>query len=106
MGLNDAKDLKKECEEKGVELVLNHDDQTCTRGCAVTVEIHAHEKDLPIIQQVYSAKYEKLLDGHDVDFEVINSVFDSSQAEATCPACGTKFSTSLSECPDCGLVLG
>ena len=106
MGLDEAKDLKRECELEGVELVLNHNDQTCTRGCSVTVEVHAMEKDLPIIQTVYGKKYEKLLEGHDVNLEQINEVFDPSKADAVCPACGTKFSTSLSECPDCGLVLG
>ncbi len=106
MGLQEAKDLKKDCEALGADIVLNHNDQTCNRGCAVTVEVHAYEKDLPIIQKVYSDKYQKLLDGHNVDLDVINSVFDTNQDSATCPACGFKFSTTNTECPDCGLVLG
>jgi hypothetical protein len=106
MALNEAKDLKKECEAKGVEIVLNHNDQTCNRGCSVTVEVLASEKDLPIVQEVYSTKYQKLLKGHDVNMDIINSVYDSSQDTAVCPACGFKFSTSNSECPDCGLMLG
>ncbi len=106
MALNDAKDLKRDCEIRGVELVLNHNDASCTRGCTVTVEVHAQEKDLPVVQEVYNEKYRELLAGHDVNFEVMDSVYDPNQAEATCPACGTKFSTSLTECPECGLVLG
>ena len=46
MGLNEAKLLQKDCLEKGVELVFNHDDKSCTRGCAVTVEVHAKEADI------------------------------------------------------------
>lgn len=106
MGLNDAKDLKRDCEKRGVEIVLNHNDQTCNRGCSVTVEVHAAQDDLPIIQEIYSEKYSKLLQGHDVDIDVINSVFDPGQDMATCPACGFNFSTTNSECPDCGLMLG
>jgi hypothetical protein len=106
MGLQEAKDLKKECKKLGAEVVLNHNDQTCNRGCSVTVEIHASEADLPVIQKVYSEKYERLLAGHEVDTKIINSVFDTSQDSATCPACGHNFSTSKLECPDCGLVLG
>jgi hypothetical protein len=106
MGLNEAKELKKDCEAQGAEIVLNHNDQTCNRGCSVTVEVHASEKDLPIVQKVYSEKYEKLLAGHDVDMNIINSVYDSSQDTAVCPACGFNFSTTNSECPDCGLMLG
>ncbi|MBT4793441.1 MAG: hypothetical protein HON90_17850, partial [Halobacteriovoraceae bacterium] len=104
--LQEAKDLKRECEALGAEVVLNHNDQTCNRGCSVTVEVHTTEKDLPVIQKVYSEKYAKLLAGHDVDFEAMNAVFDPAQENATCPACGHSFSTTDSECPDCGLVLG
>jgi hypothetical protein len=106
MGLNDAKDLKRDCEAQGVELVLNHNDQTCNRGCSVTVEVLAQETDLPIVQKIYSENYQQLLKGHDVNFDIINSVYDTSQDSAVCPACGFKFSTSSSECPDCGLMLG
>ena len=106
MGLQEAKDLQKECLEAGVEIVLNHNDETCNRGCAVTVELHAQEKDIPFVQNLYSQKYAKLLEGHDVDFDAMNSVYDPNASEATCPACSTKFSPQLKECPECGLVLG
>ena len=104
MGLQEAKDLQKECQGLGADLVLNHNDQTCTRGCSVTVEVHAHEKDIPVVQKVYTAKYQKSLKGLDFDVETINSVYDPSAESATCPACGHEFSTSHSECPDCGLA--
>ena len=104
MGLNEAKQFQKDCSAKGIELVLNHDDASCTRGCAVTVEVHAKETDLPVVQEIYSSNYMKLLEGHDVDPETLNAVFDPSAESATCPACGHTFSTTNSECPDCGLM--
>lgn len=106
MGLHEAKTFKQELEKLGVELVLNHNEQTCTRGCSITVEILAKESDLSQIQKMYQEKYEKLLEGLDVNVDQMNSVFDTSQSEAICPACGHNFSTSNTECPDCGLVLG
>jgi rRNA maturation endonuclease Nob1 len=106
MGLNEAKALQKQLEVKNVDLVLNHDDASCTRGCAVTVEVLAKESDVPAIQEVYSQVYLKSLSGLEFDPEVINSVYDTSQETAICPACSFKFSTSKKECPDCGLVLG
>ena len=105
MGLNEAKAFKSELEARGVELVLNHNEQTCTRGCTITVEMLAKEADIPTIQKLYQEKYEQLLEGHDINAEQMNAIFDSSQAEALCPACGHKFSTANTECPDCGLVL-
>lgn len=106
MALNEAKQFQKECSEKGIELVLNHDDQTCTRGCAITVEIHGQEKDLPVIQKIFSERYAKLLEGHDINIDQMNAVYDPNLENATCPACGTQFSTSSTECPECGLCLG
>ncbi len=38
--------------------------------------------------------FAKSLEGHDVDLELLNSVFDPSQEKAVCPACGFEFSTS------------
>ena len=106
MPLQDAKTFQEQLKSRGIEIVLNHSDQTCTRGCAVTVEVMGYEKDLPIITEVYSHNFQKLVEGHDINWEQMNSVYDPNQAEATCPACGHKFATSNSECPDCGLVLG
>lgn len=106
MGLQEAKDFQGELRKEGVELVLNHDDSTCTRGCAVTVELLGKESDFEKIQEVYSRSFNKMLEGMDFDPEIISSVYDNSQASATCPACGHNFATTNSECPDCGLVLG
>ena len=104
--LQDAKNFQKDLNNKGIEISLNHDDQTCTRGCAITVEIMGYEKDLPVIAQMYQENFQKMTEGHDVNWEAVNSVFDTSKEIATCPACSFEFSTNKTECPDCGLVLG
>lgn len=106
MPLNDAKNFQHDLQKEGVDLVLNHNEQSCTRGCTVTVEVLGFEKDLPKIIEVYENNYKKLLDGLDFDPNVINSVFDPSKATATCPACGRNFATTHTECPECGLFLG
>lgn len=106
MPLQDAKDLQDQLLKKGVEIVLNHNDQTCKRGCTITVEVLGFEKDLPTISEIYTKNFQKLTEGHNVNWEQMNAVFDPNQAEATCPACGFTFSTAKTECPDCGLVLG
>lgn len=106
MPLAEAKQFQKQLEDLGVGILLNHQKSTCTRGCQVTVEVLGFEKDFPVIAKIYQENYAKLLDGHEINFEVLNSVYDPSKAMATCPACGFVFSTKESECPDCGLVLG
>ena len=106
MNLQEAKEFQTKLKEKGVEITLDHNEQTCTRGCTVTVELLGREEDLPKIHELYTESYQKLLDGLDFDPEVVNSVFDTSAPDAICPACGHKFSTESFECTDCGLVLG
>jgi len=104
MGLNEGKQLQKQCLDAGAEIVLNHNDETCNRGCSVTVEVHCKESDLEIVQNIFSKNYMDLLDGHDVDLKILNETFDPSKETAICPACGFSFSTKDSECPDCGLM--
>lgn len=104
MEASEAERLRTNLSAKGVDVVFNHNEQTCTTGCATTVEVHANSRDIPTITQYFQDEKARLLEGHDFDENQVNEIFDPSKEEATCPACGTKFSTTSNECPDCGLV--
>lgn len=106
MGLDEAKNLQRICQPHGVEIILNHNEATCRRGCSTTVEVHAKETDIEAIQKIYAQYNSKHLKGLDFDVEQINSVYDPEKDKATCPACGCEFSTGNKECPDCGLAFG
>lgn len=106
MSLNEAKNLQDGLKLKGVDIQLNHNEATCSRGCTVTVEVHALERDLPVIKKHLDENFAKSIEGHEVDMEVLNSTYDPSKASAVCPACGFEFSTKSAACPDCGLNLG
>lgn len=101
--LEEAKSLQRVLATKGVEAMLDHNAQTCNRGCTVTVEVLVPEDTVPVVQDTLKEQYQRLTEGLQVDWNLLGQVFDPSQAEAVCPACGTKFSTSKTECPDCGL---
>jgi len=103
LSYHEAKDVQEQLKRDNIELILNHNETTCKRGCTVTVELHAYEKDIPKVLEVLQKGYQKIYEGLDIDQNLLNQTFDPSQSEATCPACGHKFSTSLNECPDCGL---
>lgn len=103
MVLGEAKSLQRVLAQEGVELVLDHNDQTCSRGCSVTVELLVSEDGLSMVQKVLKDQFERNTKGTKVQWELLDEVFDPGKAEATCPACGTKFETSLKSCPDCGL---
>ncbi len=106
--LHDAKELQRAMKAKGVELIFNHDDKTCRTGCQVTVEVLVEnsEENMKIISEHFKDHYAKILSGHEVNWKAMEAVYDPSQENALCPACGENFSTKLTECPSCGLVLG
>ena len=103
MPLEEAKALTKTLATRGVEAVMDHNAHTCTRGCTVTVEVLIPETAIPVVQETLKEQYQKLAQGHDLNWELLGEVFDPSKGEATCPACGTKFKTVATECPECGL---
>ena len=104
--LNEAKELSDKLEPKGIYIAIKHNEQTCTKGCVVKVEVWAQENDIPAIAETIREEKMKTLDneGLDIDKSLLDHVFDEDATTATCPACGTSFSTKLKECPECGLV--
>jgi len=106
MPLQEAKTLQTVLATRGVQVELNHNAHTCTRGCTVTVEVLVPEASIAIVQDTMREQFQKLAQGQNVDWGRLNQVFDPGQSEAQCPACGTNFSTARKECPDCGLCFG
>lgn len=103
MPLEEAKTFQRVLATRGVRAELDHNGHTCTRGCTVTVEVLVPENSVAVVQDTMREQYQKLTEGLPVDWSRLNEVYDPQKGEATCPACGTKFSTSSQECPDCGL---
>lgn len=104
--IEEAKKIQDEMKGKSVDIFLDHNPTTCTRGCSVTVEFSCYEKDIQQVAQYFQQNFLNSLDGHNVNLELLNSTYDPNQESATCPACGTSFSTSSTECPECGLCFG
>ncbi len=102
--LNEAKRIQNILLENNIVIDFKYQDSTCKRGCTVTVELWANKNNLEEIHTFFSKERERLFDGLNFNPEVASSVFDTSSENATCPACGTSFSTKQNECPDCGLV--
>lgn len=104
MDLQEAKNHQLTLKNKGVVLTLKVNDQTCTTGCKVTVEVWGNENDKDVIMSHFQSDYLKHVKGHVPNFEHLSAVFDPTASEVICQACGTKFTPTLQECPDCGLV--
>jgi hypothetical protein len=89
--------------EQSIPLALAYNASTCKTGCSHTMEIWADAKDAEHVVAFIQKDSSRNFAGLEFDPSVVNQVFDTSKDDAQCPACGTVFKTSASECPDCGL---
>lgn len=102
--ISEAKSIKRELSERGIKTDLAANDQTCTKGCKVTVELWGHKSDEEQLIAYFHSMQKKNFEGLEINIDHINQVFDENAKEVICQACGAKFSPTCKECPDCGLV--
>lgn len=95
--------LRSKLAERGVAVDTAHNGATCNKGCSIELEVWCPEADLQELVAVLKDDQERTMAGLDFDPSVVGATFDVSLETATCPACATEFSTSLRQCPDCGL---
>ncbi len=106
LGVPEAQHLKNSLAKHGFEIAVIHNHASCNKGCSPQVEVWANSEDVTDILQTVSAAQRAEWAGNGYDAELANQVFDPDASEATCPACGTKFSPTQASCPDCGLCFG
>ena len=102
----EAQALKRKLEGHAVEVALHHNQATCGGGCSVKLEIWANAADVDMIGRILGDEQKAMLERMGYDPNLAAAVFDVTQAEATCPACATRFATTSNECPECGLCFG
>ncbi len=102
MELQDAKRIQAELKNSEVNVELRHNDETCTRGCTIRVEMWGEEKNLELFQEFFFKEQARHVEGLEIDPNLINEVFDPTSEEVVCQACGFKFKPAA-QCPDCGL---
>ena len=59
MGLQEAKNHQYALKEKGIEIILKTNEQTCTTGCKVTVEVWGREQDKEALLQHFQNDFFK-----------------------------------------------
>ena len=104
--LAEAKRFRSDLAKYGVEIEFKTNEQTCTRGCKVTVEVWGEDKDLNTFQQYFGSEMQRDLAGHTVNTEALSAVFDPNADKVQCQACASWFAPTEKECPECGLFYG
>jgi len=103
IGTSEGQHLKNSLAKHGFEIALVHNHESCKTGCSPQVEVWVHPEDAQdILQTLTQAQRDEWAD-NGYDAKLAENVFDPEAESATCPACGTQFSTKQSACPDCGL---
>jgi len=102
--LQEGKRLKSALATRNIFLDLVSNPETCSSGkCGSSVELYIDRNHVAVFNEFLAKEKAQLLAGHQLRPGFESEVFDAEKETATCPACGTAFSTKLSECPDCGL---
>jgi hypothetical protein len=107
--IQEAKRLQAALEARGVAVRLASDPEQCN-SCSPKVMMSIHRSYVDAFQrflreeraQMFGIAVDDVADGSTGTLRS-DAVFDPEKEDATCPACGTLFSTKLTECPDCGL---
>src|SRR4051812_47655579 len=100
----EARRLRGHLEDLGIEVFLRTDPAECnTKNCSPKIELHVMSRDLEKVKAFLQTEHSKSIDGLEINPQWLQEVFDTSKDTAICPACGTSFSTTARECPDCGL---
>ena len=104
MEIAQAENLRTRLKKREINVQILHNQQTCTSGCKISVEVWAHPKDMGGIVEEFQTERARQLQGLDFDPALLDQVHSQDKEEAICPACGTRFPSTSQECPDCGLA--
>jgi len=105
--LADLRHLEGLLKRENIGSLIAGDESSCGKGCCpatffLQVRADVAGEALAILEKDFQKS--TALAHHDASF--VNAVYDAGAQETVCPACGHIFSTSLKDCPDCGLCLG
>jgi hypothetical protein len=101
----EAKRLQEVLGAHGIALHLASDPENCG-SCSPKIALFIRLTDLEKFKALLLSEHARSLGDLAPVQASEEAVFDSEKAEATCPACGTVFSTQKTECSDCGLGFG
>lgn len=88
-------------------LATKESPENCTKGCrGVELLLQVRTSDLREVAAALDREHRQTTGLADHDTSLVGAVFDVAVEEAVCPACGFRFATSSTSCPDCGLCFG
>jgi len=100
----DVKRLEAKFNEADIGTRISGDKPSCGKGCcAPEVELKIRRQDGAAALRIIEEDFNEMTGAHEFISHFEDKGFDPSKEECLCPACGCRFSTENSTCPDCGL---
>jgi DNA-directed RNA polymerase subunit RPC12/RpoP len=100
----EIKQLQAQLKRSGIASITTGDAATCGKGCGGgKVILQVRESDMKRVQAILQEDYIRSTSLAEHDLGTVGEVVALDGAEATCPACGSRFVPNNPECPDCGL---
>jgi len=98
------KDFQNMLKRAGIPSLAVSEDSNCGQGsCATNLLVQIRRDDLQEVMGILEYDHIRSTGLEDHDLSTAGAVIDTEAEQATCPACGHRFSTAESACPDCGL---
>ena len=91
--------------ERGIpSLAVREGEGGCGQGCCGTgLILRVRPDDVPEVARILEEEYVRGTALEEYDTSHADAVFNTAALEATCPACGCRFPTTTTTCPECGL---
>jgi len=85
-------------------LAIKESPENCNKGCrGGELLLQVRTSDLQEVVTALEQEFRQTTGLADHDTSLAGAVYNVQVEEATCPACGFRFSTRSPTCPDCGL---
>jgi len=99
-----VKQVQARLSREGFPSLIAGDKNSCGKGCCGSeVRLQVRMTDVQDILALMAREHVQTTGLADHETMYADAVYDSSAANATCPACGCSFSPQDKICPDCGL---
>ena len=105
--LSEIRHLEALLREERIACLVAGDEQSCGKGCCPSnFYLQVRREDAMDAFRVIEALHARYTALHHHDTSHSHGVFNADAGEATCPACGHRFPTAFTTCPECGLCFG
>ena len=102
--LSEVRELEELLAKECIAVLITGDENACGKGCCPTAfYLNVRREDALDAIKIIEEQFERTTGIRGHDRSTAEAVFNPSAMLVQCPACGSTFNPSTTECPECGL---